>query len=199
MTEQHYDAVDVQDRSQDNSHTSSRSSASSPEARSAKRIEQMGPDEAETTSSSGSDTSDDDDDNQHSETEQAPHTQMEKPSMLATDQNNIHSRLTNFFSQLAQQRNEGGGDDDVIERLSDDDEDEGYEEGDEEEEGRQYVEINLALGVLSEEDADGGDEIRLPSKVEEDNGDGVLPNLKSITEQSAASKAKAKRKIEEVV
>lgn len=120
------------------------------------------------------------------------------PKTASTD---INHRLTSFFSQLAEQRAQPGGENnEVIEHGTDSDS--GYEEDDD---GKQYVELDLALGVLSEKEEDGDDEVKLPksevNKTQEESSseEEALQTLKSVKRRRRGQSGKPKkRKIEEV-
>ncbi|KAK5103211.1 hypothetical protein LTS08_004016 [Lithohypha guttulata] len=120
---------------------------------------------AEETSSSGTSTSNSDTDTASNpgDTDISIHTNP--AALLATTKppnTDIHNRLTSFFSQLAEKRaHPDEGADEVIEHGTDSDS--GYEEDDD---GKQYVELDLALGVLSE--GEGRDEVDV--EVPEDDG-----------------------------
>ena len=123
----------------------------------------------------------------------------------------IHNRLTSFFSQLAEQRaNPSTVANEIIEENSSDS---GYEDG---EEGKQYIELDLALGVLSEDpDGGGGAEVLIPgredgdvsepgSEEDADMDDGqrrgmeVLQKLSSVNGSTASKARHQKRKVAEV-
>lgn len=181
------------------------SSGSDSETPAEAELEPSGEDEIKAdedeSSSSGTDDSD-------SDTEEILHPPLTTNKPPDTD---IHNRLTSFFSQLAEQRaNPSTVVDEVIEENSSDS---GYED---DEEGKQYVELDLALGVLSE-DPDGGDgeKVRIPgiqegdvsepeSDVDADAEDGpgrgmaVLQKLSSVTGGSASKPRQKKRRVEEV-
>ncbi|KAK5080154.1 hypothetical protein LTR70_008925 [Exophiala xenobiotica] len=161
--------------------------------------------DAEDTSSSGSSSED--------------NTLADQPSTPPLDTSNttrplplppntdIHNRLTSFFSRLAEQRAKPDtATDEVIEEGSSDS---GYED---DEESKHYVELDLALGVLSE-DPDG--EVKVPrgqeegalsdgaedgQEDEEGGRTNVLRNLRSVAD-GGGSKLRhggKKRAIEEV-
>ncbi|KAK5938329.1 hypothetical protein PMZ80_009299 [Knufia obscura] len=195
--------------------TSSSGSDSETEAYPAAQLKSMSRDDTnEGTSSSGSSDSDSDRDSEartnqtssplHTINSDIPTTDKQLPPTT-----NIHNRLTSFFSQLAEQRaNPDTAMDEIIEEGSSDS---GYEDG-EEEDGKQYVELDLALGVLSEEPGgEGGEEVRIhgreggsePDEDEEvgdaDRGSGVLQTLRSIADGGNVKTTKTKkRKVEEV-
>lgn len=120
------------------------------------------------------------------------------PKTKTTD---IHNRLTSFFSQLAEQRAQPQGEsNEVIEHGTDSDS--GYEEDND---GKQYVELDLALGVLSEQHDGGDNEVKLPKSEPEDDERGTesekeaLRSLRSVKKRQRTRGEKAKRrKIEEV-
>lgn len=116
------------------------------------------------------------------------------PTTASTD---INNRLTSFFSQLAEKRaNPDGEDDEIIEHGAETDS--GYEEDDD---GKQYVELDLALGVLSEKEDEEDDEVKLPKTDGGDQQDGsssdeeALQNLKSIKRRQRGRGGKAKRRM----
>lgn len=108
------------------------------------------------TSSSGSSESTGEEDNVGSDEDE--HDQVNLPqgskdvtrsgTVKETDSTDIHNRLASFFSQLAEQRSQPTKGDEVIEKQSDSDS--GFEDEDDDN-GQQYIEIDLAMGVLSEE------------------------------------------------
>lgn len=196
---------------------------------------ELGPDvnsdiaEDEETSSSGSspDADSDSDLNSNSDlninvtaTPQSP-LQLTQNATASTsngvsDNGTIHTRLQTFFAQLAEQKNQNQqgtevNADEVIERFSDSEADSDRAE---EEEGSRYVQLDLALGVLSEDGGEGKD-VELPSAVgeeveqgeergdeEDDRESGLLSRLQSVgknqTIEDVGGEKKRKRKIEEV-
>lgn len=182
------------------------SSGSDSDAYSEAEIQQsheVDPDDHEDTSSSGSSGSED-----SSATDQTADPVHKTQTTGKAPSSNIHNRLTSFFSQLAEQRaNPETTKDEIIEEGSSDS---GYED---DEEGKQYVELDLALGVLSE-DLDGRDaeDVRIPASREQEHyllqsddedsqqGDGsVLQALQSVADHGNGTRAKVKkRKVEEV-
>ena len=112
----------------------------------------------------------------------------------------INQRLTSFFSQLAQRR-DNPVEDEIIEEDSSDS---GFED---ENSGKQYIQLDLALGVLSQQD-ESQDEVVLPHLSESDTGgdendsQANIEKLKSVkTAESAKKKKKkdrGKQKIEEL-
>jgi len=106
--------------------------------------------DAEDTSSSGSSS----EDNTLADQPSTPPLDTSNTTQPLPPNTDIHNRLTSFFSRLAEQRAKPDtATDEVIEAGSSDS---GYED---DEEGKQYVELDLALGVLSE-DPDG--EVKVP-------------------------------------
>lgn len=182
--------------------------------------DENGHEENEDTSSSGSsnldvadetssDASEDEIDNQHENLDPSPETLA--AAGPPSSNKDIHTRLTSFFSQLAQQR--ANPDPRLGETIEEDSSDSGYED---DEDGKQYVELDLALGVLEESAAQSaGDNVKLPSRPD-DGGSGsdsdydqgsqeasadVLQNLQAITDHGATKKTKQKpkkRKVEEI-
>lgn len=175
-------------------------SDSGPSRAALKRTNGVNADDTEDTSSSGSSSED------NIDQPSTPSLDTTKPLPPNTD---IHNRLTSFFSRLAEQRAKpDAATDEVIEEGSSDS---GYED---DEEGKQYVELDLALGVLSE-DPDGvdGGEVKIPRGREDSisesgmdaedrsgEGTGVLQNLTSVGDSSGsrAMHGGKKRAIEEV-
>lgn len=112
----------------------------------------------------------------------------------------IHQRLTSFFSQLAEQR----ANPPVDEKIEEDSSDSGFED---ENSGKQYVQLDLALGVLSQEDGTG-DVVKVPRDEAEDESDasdddGGQDNLQKLKSLKGAETAKqkkptSKRKIQEL-
>jgi len=161
--------------------------------------------DVEDTSSSGSSSEDDLNTDPASTT---PHDST-KPTPASTD---IHNRLTSFFSQLAEQR--AKPDTAADENIEEGSSDSGYGDDDE---GKQYIELDLALGVLSE-DPDGvdGGEVKLPRGQKEGDlsddgedegqeegrgrGTDVLQNLTSVADGGGRKSRRGgkKRAVEEV-
>lgn len=112
------------------------------------------------TSSSGSDSDSDHD------PENITTTTITRPTLPAsaiTTDPTIHTRLTSFFSSLAEQRANPSTTQRPEKIEIDSDSDSGFEEDDEVEGGGQrgqYIELDLALGVLSEKGSDDeGEEV----------------------------------------
>ena len=125
-----------------------------------------------------------------------------QPSTIkAPKDTDIHNRLASFFSQLAEKRSQSHVADEVIEQGSDSDS--GFED-DDAHDGRQYIELDLALGVLSEEpEGKQIDNIELPIQQDHqetsDSDDEPLRKLTTIAEPDIVAQDKSKkRKIEEL-
>lgn len=157
------------------------------------------------TSSSGSSTLTDDESEDEPEGRQKD---ARNPRPLITQEpasTDIHNRLASFFSQLAERRSRPGGEnDEIIEK--DENSDSGFE--DDQDAGQQYIELDLAMGVLSEEpEGKKFDDVELPNDDDEDDTSASdsepLQKLSSIAEAKDVSKADKqrkpkKRKIEEL-
>lgn len=133
------------------------------------------------TSSSGSDSDGDNDDESDSGsgsitvTTNPPKSSLPSTTIPDTSNNAIHTRLTSFFSQLAQQRaNPNTSTSQSIEKIEiDSDSDSGFEdERDGEERRGQYIELDLALGVLSEKGSDDEEEVKVPGREGNERSDG---------------------------
>ena len=162
------------------------------------------------TDSSSDDLADEPSDSEDDGAEQLISTMLNTHDRTAPNSSNIQNRLTSFFSQLAEQRSQGidnPAENEILERAIDSDMDSGYE--DDEDDGQQYVELNLALGVLSEQGQDNKDgEIALPrdensdSEEEKIAGEKGLQSLSTLDDSRGdliQPKRKAKRrKIEEL-
>lgn len=191
--------------------------------------------EEDWTSSSGSD-SDSDSESVSPAIDAPPVPKPSTTNALPPIDPTIHTRLTSFFSSLAEQRAnpDAAAKAEKIEIDDDEDEDSGFEDDDEGTRGqggsggngRQYIELDLALGVLSEKGSDNEDgEVKVPGlggdeesesgsddgNIEGEsggeNGKGGLAGLTNVAGENAgisqnqrrkARREEQKRKIEEV-
>lgn len=132
--------------------------------------------EEDYTSSSGSDSDSNNDTDEDTESNidstNINTTTAHPPTTTNPTTNPIHTRLTSFFSQLAEQRaNTRTSSDQPAQKIEiDSDSDSGFEDEGNEREGQEarYIELDLALGVLSEK---GDDEEEDEVKVREESGD----------------------------
>lgn len=144
-------------------------------------------DDADDTSSSG--TSSDEEDSEDEDEEGAAGSNMPKPPVMRRNINNdLKSRLSAFLPQMEKANKELEDAGDALNHRIDD-------VGEDED---RYIEMNLGLGVLSEEQ--DGNDIRFGSSSQSES-DGDEPAepveaLKNLTKKG--KKAQSKTKIEEI-
>lgn len=196
---------------------SSSSSSLRSQSRPAKQARIEVDNDAETTSSSGSSfcsDGDSDSDEQDSEPHKDFLNQSEPGLHNGSPKVDLRSRVSSFLSKLAATKStDGDGNGDKVIEILDagDDDDVGDERNGTEDGYGQFIEMDLALGVLSEQGSDvettentrtvvndNDSEEKSINNAEKHHGE-VLSNLTSIARRNnTPNQRKAKRKIKEV-